>query len=233
MAAPTASSAGKRLRRGRSRARRGARSPSSPSRLLVLAAAGYASLMFGAVRLSPGDVWSGLTSADDVFARNVVWQIRYPRLLDAMIVGAGLAVAGALLQGVTRNPLADPTILGVTAACGLASASLIVYDPQSPQWAIAIACVVGGLAGAVHSLRDRLARRRLAPPPDAGRNVALLRLLRRRHRRPPRQLPHLPADERSAFSPAAFTAPNGAISAAALPAGSPSASSAPWRSPAA
>jgi iron complex transport system permease protein len=116
--------------------------------LAVLAAAGYASLMFGAVRLSPGEVWSGLTSPEDVFARNVVWQIRYPRLLDAMIVGAGLAVSGALLQGVTRNPLADPTILGVTAACGLASASLIVYDPQSPQWAIAAACVVGGLVGA-------------------------------------------------------------------------------------
>jgi iron complex transport system permease protein len=114
----------------------------------VLVVAGFASLMFGAIRLTPGEVWSGLTSTDDTFARNVVWQIRYPRLLDAMIVGAGLGVAGALLQGVTRNPLADPTILGVTAACGLASAALIVYNPLSPQWAIALACVAGGLLGA-------------------------------------------------------------------------------------
>ncbi len=116
--------------------------------LALLAGAGFLSLMYGAVQLTPADVWRGLTSSDDAFARNVVWQIRYPRLLDAMIVGAGLAAAGALLQGVTRNPLADPTILGVTAASGLASASLIVYDPQSPQWAIAAACAVGGLVGA-------------------------------------------------------------------------------------
>lgn len=116
--------------------------------LVILGIAAYASLMFGAVRLSPGEVWAGLTQADEAFARQIVWQIRYPRLLDAAIVGAGLAVGGALLQGVTRNPLADPTILGVTAACGLASASLIVYNPQSPQWAIAAACAVGGIAGA-------------------------------------------------------------------------------------
>lgn len=116
--------------------------------LLLLGCLGLLSLMFGSLTLSPGEVWSGLTSESDVFARNVVWQIRYPRLLDGLIVGASLAVAGALLQGVTRNPLADPTILGVTAAAGLASATVIVINPQIPQWGIAMSCVAGGLAGA-------------------------------------------------------------------------------------
>jgi iron complex transport system permease protein len=121
--------------------------------LLVAGIAGLVSvaaltLKLGSVDLTWDEVWKGLTSDSDVFARNVVWQIRFPRLLDGMIVGACLAVSGSLLQGVTRNPLADPTILGVTAAAGLASATAIVINPQIPQWGIAMSCVAGGLAGA-------------------------------------------------------------------------------------
>ena len=115
--------------------------------VMALVVIGYLSLMFGAVNLSPGDALSGLVSTSDAFARNVVWQIRYPRVLDGMIVGAGFAVAGALLQGVTRNPLADPTIFGVTAAAGLASAIAIVADRTIPQWGLAMACCAGGLVG--------------------------------------------------------------------------------------
>ena len=115
---------------------------------LALLTLGYLSLMYGALTLSPGEVWSGLTSESDVFARNVVWQIRFPRLVDGMLVGACLATAGALLQGVTRNPLADPTILGITAAAGLGSATAIVIDPQLPQWGIALSSAAGAVAGA-------------------------------------------------------------------------------------
>jgi len=116
--------------------------------VLVLAVITCASLMYGAVTLSLSQAWSGLTSESDLFARPVVWQIRFPRTVDAMMVGACLATAGALLQGVTRNPLADPTILGVTAAAGLASAIVIVANPQVSQPGIAAACGVGGLTGA-------------------------------------------------------------------------------------
>ncbi|MGE0600155.1 MAG: FecCD family ABC transporter permease [Dehalococcoidia bacterium] len=116
--------------------------------ILALVVVSGLSLKLGAVSLSWSQVWSGLTSDSQPLARNVVWQIRFPRLLDAMLVGAALAVAGSLLQGVTRNPLADPTILGVTAAAGLASALAIVINPQIPQWGIAAACAGGGLAGA-------------------------------------------------------------------------------------
>lgn len=116
--------------------------------LALLGLVGFASLMWGAVQLTPHEAWTGLTSDSSGFARNVVWQIRYPRVLDGIVVGAALATSGALLQGVTRNPLADPTILGITAAAGLASAGIIVYDPNVPQWGIAMACAGGGLAGA-------------------------------------------------------------------------------------
>lgn len=115
---------------------------------VILLGLAFLSLMYGAVNLTPKEAWSGLTSDSDVFARNVVWQIRYPRVLDGMLVGAALAVSGAMLQGVTRNPLADPTILGITAAAGLASAIALVINPQIPHWALAMACVAGGLSGA-------------------------------------------------------------------------------------
>ena len=115
---------------------------------VALALVAFLSLSYGAITLSPHEVWSGLTSDNDLFARNVVWQIRFPRLLDGMVVGAALAVAGCLLQGVTRNPLADPTILGVTAAAGLASAAALVASPTIPPWGLAMVCVAGGLAGA-------------------------------------------------------------------------------------
>lgn len=116
--------------------------------ILALVVIGGLTLKVGSVSLTWNEVVKGLTTDSDPLARNIVWQIRFPRLLDGMLIGAALAVSGALLQGVTRNPLADPTILGVTAAAGLASAVAIVANPQVPQWGIAMACVGGGLTGA-------------------------------------------------------------------------------------
>ncbi len=101
--------------------------------LVLLGVLGLLDMMYGSVTLSPREVWSGLTSESDVFAHSVVWQIRYPRFLDGMMVGAALAVSGAMLQGVTRNPLADPTILGVTAAAGLAGRHLLRGCEKPPR----------------------------------------------------------------------------------------------------
>lgn len=116
--------------------------------VVALFVVGGLTLKMGSVSLTWHEVFSGLTSDSDPLARNIVWQIRFPRLVDGMLIGAALAVSGSLLQGVTRNPLADPTILGVTAAAGLASAIAIVANPQVPQWGIAMACAGGGLTGA-------------------------------------------------------------------------------------
>jgi iron complex transport system permease protein len=69
-------------------------------------------------------------------------------VINGMLAGAALGVAGALLQGVTRNPLGDPTILGLTAAAGLASACALVIAPEQPQWTLTMSCVLGGLGGA-------------------------------------------------------------------------------------
>lgn len=127
-----------------------------PQRPIALASAAtgilflvaVASLALGAINLSLVDVWQGLTSDSTDFSHTVVWEIRLPRLLDAMVAGAALAVAGALIQDATRNPLADPTLLGITPAAGLVGAAVAVWYPESPQWTLALASVAGGLAGA-------------------------------------------------------------------------------------
>ncbi len=140
----TSAAPGANARRGPARARRAAIALAGAVALLL--GLGALSLSLGAINLSPADVWHGLTT-DSGFAHSVVWQIRYPRLLDGVLVGAALGVAGSLLQGVTRNPLADPTILGVTAAAGLASAITLVIHPGAPQSLIVFACACGGLGG--------------------------------------------------------------------------------------
>ncbi len=116
--------------------------------VLALAVVGLLTMMFGAVTLSAGEALSGLSANSDSLSGLIVGQIRLPRFLDAILVGATLGVAGAMLQGVTRNPLGDPTIFGLTAAAGLASAAAISINPLIPQWGIALACTGGGLAGA-------------------------------------------------------------------------------------
>ena len=115
--------------------------------VLALAVIGLLTMMFGAVNLSAGEALSGLTAGSDSLSGLVVGQIRLPRFLDAVLVGGSLGVAGALLQGVTRNPLGDPTIFGLTGAAGLATAVSISINPQIPQWGIALAAMIGGLGG--------------------------------------------------------------------------------------
>ncbi len=116
--------------------------------MVALVAIGMMSLAFGAVTLPVPDTFQALWSESDPFARVVVWEIRLPRYLDAMLVGAALAVAGALLQVVTRNPLADPTILGVSSSAGLTVALGLVLMPAIAGYWLALLAVAGGVGGA-------------------------------------------------------------------------------------
>ncbi|MFT4220354.1 MAG: iron chelate uptake ABC transporter family permease subunit [Microbacterium sp.] len=79
-----------------------------------------ASLAFGANPLSVEAVWEGLWHPDDSDASIIVWTLRLPRTIVGVVVGAAFGVAGALIQALTRNPLADPGILGVNAGAGFA-----------------------------------------------------------------------------------------------------------------
>jgi iron complex transport system permease protein len=78
----------------------------------------------------------------------ILWEIRVPRVVLAALVGAMLALAGATYQGVFRNPLADPYLLGVAAGAGLGATVAVAYLPEGfmGQRALPIAAFVGGAA---------------------------------------------------------------------------------------
>lgn len=96
---------------------------------LVVAVA-LLSVSLGAIRIPPMRVVAALSGggADPAAARDalVILSIRLPRTLLGLMIGAGLAVSGALMQGLFRNPLADPALVGVSSGAGLAAAGVIV-----------------------------------------------------------------------------------------------------------
>ena len=87
---------------------------------LALAASILLSLAVGANPLSLDAVWTGFRHPDDSEASIIVWTLRVPRTLIGVMAGVAFGVAGALIQAITRNPLADPGILGVNAGAGFA-----------------------------------------------------------------------------------------------------------------
>ncbi|MFE1597249.1 FecCD family ABC transporter permease [Methylobacterium sp. ID0610] len=141
-------------------------------------AAALLSLAAGAVAIPPGRVaavlWTG--GADPALAREafVVLNIRLPRTLLGLMVGAALAVSGALMQGLFRNPLADPGLVGVSAGAGLAAASVIVAGDRLlamlglpgplPFAALPLGAFLGGLAttALLYALATRAGRTSVA-----------------------------------------------------------------------
>lgn len=79
----------------------------------------------------------------------VLTAYRLPRLLLALLVGAALAVAGALVQGIVRNPLASPDILGVNHAASLASVGTLLLLPSLPVITLPLLAFAGGMAGLI------------------------------------------------------------------------------------
>lgn len=95
----------------------------------VLALAVLTSMGLGAVPVPAAEIVPALTETDHPF-HTLLWQIRVPRVVAAALVGAALGVAGALMQTVVRNPLADPGLLGVNAGAGLAAILALVLAPE-------------------------------------------------------------------------------------------------------
>ena len=76
-------------------------------------------------------------------------EIRLPREVAAILVGAALAVSGAIMQGITRNPLADPGLLGLTSGANAALAFTLAFMPAANYFGIMVACFIGAAIGAV------------------------------------------------------------------------------------
>ena len=106
---------------------------------LLLLGLGIASfciaLFFGAADLSPTALYQCLFSTcEQPINQLIFWEVRAPRVFVGFLVGAGLAVAGATLQNVTRNGLADPYLFGVVSGAGLgASISTLLFDSPFAQ----------------------------------------------------------------------------------------------------
>ncbi|GBF06379.1 ABC-type Fe3+-siderophore transport system, permease component, FecD [Deinococcus aerius] len=114
----------------------------------VLLLALLASLALGASDIAPGVVARLLLRPDDSTDSLVIHTLRLPRTLVAALAGAGLGVSGLLLQGVTRNPLADPGILGVEAGGALAILIMVVFFPAAPAALFVPAAFLGGALAA-------------------------------------------------------------------------------------
>ncbi|WP_207943518.1 iron chelate uptake ABC transporter family permease subunit [Actinomadura sp. KC345] len=94
--------------------------------LLLLLAAAALSLAVGAKPLSPGEAWDGLFHADSA-AYPIVHDMRLPRTVLGLLAGLALGLAGAVMQALTRNPLADPGLLGINAGAAAAVVSAISF----------------------------------------------------------------------------------------------------------
>ena len=89
-------------------------------------------VLVGPAPIGPGTVFGALTGGSiDPGQANILWSLRFPRVVLGAIVGGTLAIAGAAYQGVFRNPLADPYLLGAAAGANLGATVAIALDPGS------------------------------------------------------------------------------------------------------
>lgn len=79
----------------------------------------------------------------------IINQYRLPRVILALGVGAGLGISGILVQGVIRNPLASPDLMGVSAGAGLAATCLLVFFPQASLFVLSMSSMAGGIIAAL------------------------------------------------------------------------------------
>jgi iron complex transport system permease protein len=106
-------------------------------------------MVLGAADISVKEVWLALTSNVSTDAITIIREIRLPREIAAIFVGAALAVSGAIMQGITRNPLADPGLLGLTAGASAALAVTIAFIPAANYFWIMMACFAGATVGVI------------------------------------------------------------------------------------
>src|SRR2546422_1805020 len=119
----------------------------------ALALSAIAAVLIGSVSIAPTEVVSALLGSGDVNG-TIIRELRLPRVLGAALVGGSPAAAGALLQGLLRNPLADPFVTGTSAGATLAAVIAIALGAAAPI--VPVAAFLGALAAVI--LVWRLAR---------------------------------------------------------------------------
>ncbi|WP_043645238.1 FecCD family ABC transporter permease [Caenispirillum salinarum] len=127
--------------------------------LSVLAACGaMAGLMIGYIPYGVGDVIQGLAGTGDARIAAIVREVRLPRALLGLEIGAALGLAGAAMQGLLRNPLAEPGLVGVSASAGLGAVVAFHFGiATATSWGLPVSAMIG--AGATTLLLLAIARR--------------------------------------------------------------------------
>lgn len=115
----------------------------------LLIAAFIISMIFGAADTSLKDLWHAISSDHTNQNSSILREIRLPREVAAIAVGSALAVSGAIMQGITKNPLADPGLLGLTAGANFALALSLALIPSLNYFSIMLICFIGAAIGMV------------------------------------------------------------------------------------
>lgn len=122
------------------------------------------SLSFGSVSLTRPELWAALLKEGSSINQTIVWDLRLPRVIAAIIVGSALGMAGALLQGMLRNGLASPFLLGISSGAGLAAVLIVglqVWDIWLPLGAWLGAVIAVTIVFALAKTRGELSVERL------------------------------------------------------------------------
>lgn len=104
----------------------------------------FYSLTYGPVTITFSQIWDALFNHSEPLYEKIIVDVRLPRIIIGIFVGSCLAASGALLQGVMKNPLADPGIIGVSSGAGLAAIVTMVLLPQY-SYLLPIAAFLGAL----------------------------------------------------------------------------------------
>ena len=117
---------------------------------LVLAIVATASLALGSRQIAPAVVWDALVHGGVSQDAQVVTQLRVPRTLAALIIGGALGLAGSIMQAMTRNPLADPGVLGINAGAAFVVVTVTAATGVTTRMGTLVASLLGaGVAAAL------------------------------------------------------------------------------------
>jgi ABC-type Fe3+-siderophore transport system permease subunit len=105
------------------------------------------SIGIGAIRIPPLEVLGALFDPSNSINARIVQELRLPRIVVALMCGAFFAVSGAMLQGVVRNPLASPDLVGVGAGAGVFAVFTLIVLPTAPAWFLPVGAFVGAWLG--------------------------------------------------------------------------------------
>jgi iron complex transport system permease protein len=115
--------------------------------VIAIACAILASCLLGSVPIPTADLFASVFGGGDTSTHLILWEIRLPRAVAALMVGGALGASGAALQGLLRNPLAEPGVLGVSASASLCATIAIFWGLTAlSPWVLPAAAIAGALA---------------------------------------------------------------------------------------